>query len=254
MPEALKEVPWKRNVLKVPDSVHSWLVANPATQVVVGCIKTATRAELVKGVYAHLGIGLAADKLFYPTSRVPMAEMGRYSRRNREGWEVKRADLPMITVTRSFDSPNWGDPSNGWHSVELERDVYQRDYFDPPEFAIRIDAVREAPDAVALRFVVDWPIYPTDDRFEENLLFALNLLQENVGSCGVMRADTTTADLLSSLEMSWEFFPPGTASEVERFFRRGTKILPAETEHLIKRGPIYFGDSIPSDTCAELAA
>ena len=69
--------------------------------------------------------------------------MGPYSTKNREGWETKRDDLPKITRTFTFDVPNWGDPSNGYHSVDQDREVYQRDYFDPPNFAIRISCLKE---------------------------------------------------------------------------------------------------------------
>lgn len=48
-------------------------------------------------------------------------------------------------------------------------------------------------------------------------------------------ADATAADLLSSLEMSWEFFPPDTAPDVARFFRGGMKTLTPETEQAINR-------------------
>jgi len=47
-------------------------------------------------------------------------------------------------------------------------------------------------------------------------------------------AEATHAAMLSSLEMSWEFFPPGTAPEVERFFGGRMKHVTPELAAIIK--------------------
>jgi len=212
MAHTYRHVPWQRNIRKIPAHVSDWLEQNPTVRCVVGCMKTIPISEL--GKYEHLGIGIVAAKLIYPESRIPIAQMGPYSTKNREGWETKRDDLPKITRTFTFDVPNWGDPSNGYHSVDQDREVYQRDYFDPPNFAIRISCLKESASAVIFNFVVDWPVDRRAVDFETDLLFALNLLQENVGACGVLPADADRVELLASVDMSWEFFPPGTAPEV----------------------------------------
>ena len=233
-----RHVPWQRNIRKIPAHVSGWLDENPRANFVIGCAKTIPKNELI--AYEHLGIGAAAGRPIYPETRIPIAEMGPYSTKNREGWEVKRDDLPMITRTFSFDVPNWGDPSNGYHTVEQDRDVYQRDYFDAPMFAIQIALLKESETAVVFSFVVDCTVDRGSGDFEEDLLYALNLLQENVGLCGVLAADATHADILSSLQMSWEFFPPGTASEVERFFAGRMKHVTPELAAVIKERTALF--------------
>ena len=233
-----RDVPWQRNLRKLPSHVTEWLDANPRKRFVVGCPKTIPMSELK--LYHHLGIGSGAGKLIYPETRIPIAEMGPYSTKNRDGWEVKRTDLPMVTRTITFEAPNWGDPGNGYHSVDLDREVYQRDYFDAPLFSIRIQCLKESEGAAVFMFIVDWPVSREDQEFEENLLFALNLLQENMGTCGVISADASHADILSSLEMSWEFFPPGTAPEVEHFFRGRMKRVSPELAAVIKERAQLF--------------
>jgi hypothetical protein len=229
-----RPVPWKRNVRKPPTEVTEWLETNPATQPVVGCIKKIPKDQLEAGKYAHLGLNHIGDQAAIPESCVPLAELGPYSTKNREGWEVKRDDLPKITKTISFDVPNWGDPSNGYHTVDHERDVYQRDYYDPPLFAVRMQALKASDSAVIVKFVVDWPVDRGSEDFEHDLLFALNLLQENVGACGVLPADASAGELLATLDLGWEFFPPGTAPEIERFFRGGMKKATPEVDAIIK--------------------
>lgn len=238
MSSRYRQVSWQRTIRKIPAHILSWLDENQRAKFVVGCAKTIPRNRLPD--YEHLGIGLAAGRLIFPESRIPIAEMGPYSTKNREGWEVKREDLPMITRSFSFDVPNWGDPSNGYHTVEQERDVYQRDYFDAPMFGIQIELLKESESAVVFTFLVDCTVDLESDDFEGDLLFALNLLQENVGFCGVLPADATHAEILSSLQMSWEFFPPGTAPEVERFFGGRMKHVTPELAAAIKERAALF--------------
>ena len=101
-------------------------------------------------------------------------------------------------------------------------------------FAIQIEHLRESETAAVFKFLVDCAVDRKSDDFEEDLLFALNLLQENVGLCGVLPAEATHAAILSSLEMSWEFFPLGTAPEVERFFGGRMEHVTPELAAIIK--------------------
>ena len=181
MSTKFRHVPWQRNIRKIPSQVSNWIDQNSRAKFVVGCAKTIPKSELKS--YEHLGIGLVAGRLIYPESRIPICEMGPYSTKNREGWEIRRYDFPMITRTFSIESPNWGDPSNGY---EHDREVYQRDYFDAPMFAIQIEHLRKSETAAVFKFLVDCAVDRKSDDFEEDLLFALNLLQENVGLCGVL--------------------------------------------------------------------
>jgi hypothetical protein len=48
------------------------------------------------------------------------------------GWDVKRTDLPMITKSYSWETPNFGDGSTyGYHTTYRSREVYQLEVFDP---------------------------------------------------------------------------------------------------------------------------
>ncbi len=78
---------------------------------------------------------------------------------------------------------------------------------------------------------------------DSHLLFTLNLLQENVGACDVLRSNAPVAELLASLELNWEFFPPGTALEVERFFRSGVRTPSPDVDQVIKERADLF--SVP---------
>ena len=45
--------------------------------------------------------------------------------------------------------------------------------------------------------------------FQDDLLFNLNLLQENTGNNGVYSEDADINEYLRSLYVSWEILPPG---------------------------------------------
>jgi hypothetical protein len=63
----------------------------------------------------------------------------------------------------------------------------------------------------------------TSKDFKERLFEDLNLLQENIGDCGVEAADIPMADYAKSLHVSWEILPPGTLDEtIQRLFKGKT--------------------------------
>jgi hypothetical protein len=102
-----------------------------------------------------------------PERTLPLAAMGRYSTRNREGWTVKHKELPMVTETFYFETPNFGDWSRGSHTTSREREVYQKDYVDPPGCEFLIGKLRQSGEEVALKFVVDLPLDRGSAHFEE---------------------------------------------------------------------------------------
>jgi hypothetical protein len=234
-----RDVPWKRNVRKIPEHVQEWLNERNSP-IVAGVTTTLTIADIAAGKYKHVGISIAAGRLLFKEAIVPSEEMGGYSRKNREGWEVRRDDLPMINRTFSVETPNYGDWANGSHTMEWQRECYQYDYFDAPFFAIRVQLLKGSDAAAVLNFVVDWPLSRDADDFNEDLLFALNLLQENLGQCGVLDADASHSELLASIDLSWEFFPPGTAADVERFFCGRSRAPSPDLEVIIRERTDLF--------------
>ena len=72
-------------------------------------------------------------------------------------------------------------------------------------FAIQIEHLSKSETVAVFKFLVECADDRKSDDFEEDLLFALNLLQENDGLCGVLPAEATHAAILSSLETSGSF-------------------------------------------------
>lgn len=227
-----RPVPWKRNVIKVPEDVTSLLTDQPATDFTIGTVKLFTRTDLAAGVLAHLGVQFEGGELISSGPICPPADMGRYSLKNREGWVVKRKDLPKENVW--FESPNFGDWSKGSHLSPVP--AYPRDYYDPPSFNLTVNPVGSLEnEKLALKISVDFPYDQTNPAFPNDLLFGLNLLQENAGVCGIVPRDATTTELLGKLHMSWDFFPPGTREdEIVRQTLSGIRNVTPEVERRIR--------------------
>lgn len=209
-------VAWKRNLNRTPVAVKAKLAAQPGAKFVAGIVKAIPTAALESRTFAHLGIGIVNGELSYLPRVVPPVAMGRYSAKNQEGWVVVHRDLPMITETFYFEVPNFGDWSNGSHTISRDREVYQKDYIDPPNCELLVELLHESESDAVFKVVVDLPLDRDADSFDERLLFALNLLQENLGGADVLPADARSDQLLSTLGLEWQIFPPGTADEVVR--------------------------------------
>jgi hypothetical protein len=59
---------------------------------------------------------------------------------------------------------------------------------------------------VIFKFAVDFPLERHSANFDGDLLFALNLLQENVGAADVSPQDVKATELLSTLNLIGRYF------------------------------------------------
>lgn len=215
----------KKNLRTIPQQVKRQLARLKDRYVVAGCLRPYPASDLKRGRLAHLGVHLDDSGLTFPEAIIPPQEQGKFSDRNVNGHEVVRKDLPKETHYAMAETPNWGDPYYGTHTVYLPYKKYPRDYHGAKLSTIKIGAAQNEPghEHYGLTFEVDRILDRRSKSFHADLLECLNLLQENVGACGVQKSGATTADYLQTLVVSWEILPPGTIEEaVARLFgRRG---------------------------------
>jgi hypothetical protein len=106
--------------------------------------------------------------------------------------------------------------------VDLPYQKYPRDFISLPLLEIKIStpSKRSEQNKYLLIFEVNRVFDPRSRGFERSLLDALNLLQENVGHCGIQKSGATISDYVGTLRVNWEVLPPGTKEEaVARLFR-----------------------------------
>jgi hypothetical protein len=231
---------WKRNLRKIPDAVKERVGGFDDDTVVVACAKKIPIADLQNGTYAHLGLRADEHGEFQsPSSVIPPSGSGRYSKWNVEGREIVHDDRPKIRKTYSWETPNFGDWSKGSHMVHMERMVYPRTQVPPRNLRIDVEILgREVLDeeAFAVKFVVNKQLDRRTADFEDELLFTLNLLQENVGHTDVYPAEAQDERYLDSLFVDWEILPPGTEDhDVERILSGVNGESSGKREELMER-------------------
>lgn len=217
--------PWKQNFRKPPPSIEKALAAINTDFVVVAATKKVPTVAIDKGTYRHLGLRRDGADIVAGDPAVPKASVGRYSDRNVNGWEIVLKDEPMITKSYSWETPNFGDAATyGTHTHYQDREVYQRRFFEPRHLPIAVEILKQPDDGTGtalIKFSVECILDRNREDFADDLLFCLNLLQENTGVAGVYASNATREDFIGTIALDWEVFPPGTAAEVVKAFTSG---------------------------------
>lgn len=212
----------KKNLRKIPTEILNRINNINSDEIVVGCAIRFSASTISVGKLKHLGIEITKEGLKIPLAILPPAKQGRYSSYNVEGEVLIRKDLPKETYNITIEAPNWGDWSNGSHSVDIPRERYQRQFRPPKELEISVKCndIRPNLQEYIIGFRVEEILSKSAKGFKRELFKNLNLLQENVGACGVQPADISITEYAKSLYVSWEILPPGTRDEaVNRLFR-----------------------------------
>lgn len=138
------------------------------------------------------------------------------------------------------ERPIYGDWSNGSFSLWQQRDVYQIEEYGPTDYSIEIDLLRRIDDGFLFKFALDCTLDRDDDGFNDDLLFCLNLLQENTGSCGIESSAKSREDYIATTLVDWEIFPPGS---FDRFLAKAKSTISdnsAETNRIIEERVAEF--------------
>lgn len=209
----------KKNIRVIPKNIHSKL-KRLGDVVVAGTSIAFTEDQLKNGILEHLGIYFDNGVNAYETSVIPDPLQGKYSFKNVFGEEVVRKDLPKETHYTEIESPNWGNSSNGTHTVRLPHEKYPRDIIPPKLIAIEINHKQSLDSHFIFNFRVTRILEKKSTKFDDELLFDLNILQENIGKCGIENADKPISTYADTLIVSWDIFPPGSKEEfLTRIFR-----------------------------------
>jgi hypothetical protein len=202
----------RKNYKKIPRQILDRINAIDVDDVIVACVKRVAPEDVRQ--YVHLNLQLQNGTLVLPPPTVPSETSGRYSHINVHGKEVVRRDLPKVLKTVTIDSPNWGDWSNGSHEVSWTREVYERGFIPPKELTLSVELVDTRDNGEFLvKFAIDQVLRKTADDIEDELLYNLNILQENVGAVSVFASTATLEDFRATIRLAWEILPPGTVDD-----------------------------------------
>ena len=220
----------KRNLLKIPASILDRLKAFDQDDVVAATVKLLQPEDIA--AYAGLGLVLNGDALTVPDPKLPNPEAGKYSRANMFGMERVRRDLPKTTKDFGFLAPSWG--SGSYHWVSIPREVYLRDFYPPKEVNLSIVVIAKRAGGFLVKFAIDQVINRRTRNFEQELLYNLNLLQENVGAADVFPSESSLADYAATVHVDWRLLPPGSVDEVMTAMLEGKPAVFAEQKGVMK--------------------
>ena len=168
--------PWQKSFRAIPKHIRAKIDAIDSPLITVATNKKIAKQDLSEGVYAHLDIRLNTDgTVAFRRSVLPIPQAGKYSTYNIHGREIVRRDLPKVTKTFSWETPNFGDGSTyGYHTHSHDREVYQRTYFEPRFLELSVDLISESDRSAAMTFQVGHTIDVGSADYEGDLLFCLN--------------------------------------------------------------------------------
>ncbi|MBO6859315.1 hypothetical protein [Roseibium sp.] len=219
-----------KNLLKVPRHILQRLATFDQDDVVAATVKLVLPADLAR--YEPLGISLNGDAIGLPDPQPPSPTAGRYSNANLFGMEKVRKDLPKVTKSYGFWAPSW--KSGSYHYVTHDREVYIRDVYPPKQVNLSVVLVERRGEGFLLRFAIDQVLSRRTQNFEQELLYNLNLLQENVGAADVFESATSLADYALSVKVDWQLLPPGTVDDVVGAMLRGKQPVSPQQQAVMK--------------------
>ena len=215
----------KKNFRKVPKKLLRRLEEVQGDFVEVGVTSRITLREVILGDWEHLGIKFDNDTLIVPSEQTPASGNGVTSKVNVEGRVVVRKDLPKEWKTYDVDVPSWG---GGTHTVYWDREVYQRDNIPPYLTRLEMLVLNEEKGdepAFLIKFRLLDVLDKNDFDFEKDLLFMINLLQENVGNADIFKANAKDLEYLKTQYVDWEIFPTGEKEQtISKFANNKKKI------------------------------
>lgn len=209
----------QRNFRRIPDFISQKVGLINSDLIIVATSINLSQVDIQRNLYPLLQASIDNKGLSFQSSITPDKLRGIYSRRNLNGFKITYRDQPKISKTFYLgERPCWGDPSRGYFSLYQTRDVYPSTFIAPREWDITVDDVTDDVGREncihTLKLAVDVILDKNDQDFLTDLMFAINLLQENFGRCDVFDPQATDEEFLQTRFVEWEIFPPGTSDLV----------------------------------------
>jgi hypothetical protein len=163
-------------------------------------------------------LNLIEDQLYFNSEFVPSYLKGIYSRKNINGYRIKYPEKDKVSKTYYVgERPNFGDYSKGTFSLYITKMIIPYDDIPPREISFVIELIDEYIENDTKYYVfkvaTNQVLNKTQRDFEEELLFNINLLQENIGSVNIFNSNSTLQEFKKTLEVNWEIFPPGESND-----------------------------------------
>lgn len=221
---------------RIPDYIHQE-VSTAKTQYlsVVSFIPT-TKESIKNGIFKKFGIVYSGGSLICPNILKPGMMNGTYARRNVFGYDIIHRDKPKIPKTISWDVPNFGDPDKGYHEISRKLMVYQRTHIPARDWDISLNVENQDGDRALITAKLITPLDKDNERFNEDLFFAINLMQEQFSDCHALDSELSDEEIRRITVVDWDIFPPGTIDGfIEKAVNRIKEPSPEKVESFKQR-------------------
>lgn len=192
--------------------------------------------------YSCAGLTAVGGVISGSAPSLPPRECGLYSRRNLDGWDVKRRELAKIDRDISHFAPNWH--GSGSHLVSRTIKAFPVEYHPAKLLTVSATVLQQLNGGAIVRFRIDQPLERSDRHFARAAIFNLKLLRELVGEAHLFAADLSDAEYLRIQRVDWELLPPGSADLVlarmataPRVSRERMKVAEERLRSLDRLGP-----------------
>lgn len=214
------------NYRKVPPYIQARLNTINSDDIEVGIVKKISQNNFEDIGFRNFQLRIQDDELSYIDSFIPEKNIGKYSRKNIDGYKVSHRDQEKIYKTwYAGERPIFGDWSRGSFSLYVGKMVYPSTTIPPKELSINLeildDEVSEGIRYFTVRIFVDETLNRNDEDFLNDLLFNINLIQENFHAANIFETNQTREQYLQTLVVDWDFFPPGSREhDIQRILNR----------------------------------
>lgn len=225
----------KKNYRLIPQFIRTKLNTIQEDEIVIASIRKLTKEEIERhpiiSKIIKFNPNIELTEFYEPENNA-----GSYSKKNLKGYKIKHYHLPKIRKTYyAGERPIFGDYSRGTFSLYIPRLVYPYDEIPPRNIFIHTSILDETIQDNKTYYTIKFQTSPVLAKNDETeILFNINILQENIGSINVFASDTTIEQYLNSLILNWEIFPPGTLENDFRIAIRGLRNLAPERTIEIK--------------------
>lgn len=218
---------------RTPDYIFQELRRIPSQHIVAAAFINVSKKSADQNAFKDLGITFDSNGITFPSTIEPDKLNGLYARRNRNGIVRVLKHLPKVTKTYSWETPNFGDSTKGTHTVYVSRLVYQRALEPPRDWSISLTMLNEDENSIRFKCQINTILDRQRSDFENDLFFAINLLQEQFRDCHVFDANMSDEEIAKATIVGWEIFPPGTRENTLSFIFSRMRNKSPERQHEI---------------------
>lgn len=221
---------------RIPDYIHQEINTAKTQYLSVVSFITATKESIKNDNLNNLGIEYSDNNIVYPDIIRSNMMKGIYARRNILGYDIIHKDKPKIPKTISWDVPNFGDPEKGYHEISRKLMVYQRTHIPARDWEVSLYIEKQNDDKIVITAKLIVPFDKNSERFNEDLFFAINLMQEQFSNCHMIDSELSNEEIRNITVVDWDIFPPGTIEGfVEKAVKRIKEPSPEKIENFKQR-------------------